>query len=101
MTYIYSVDGTKKVDIDKATLLGDVASDLGIYQQGASSQLWRSANGSYFKGMCLDHAKGRGGVAKYYVFIPLTEEEAKRWVVEYYGASELANFGFVLNVEEI
>ena len=101
MTYIYSNDGTKKVDIDKATCLGDVARDLKIYQQGDDSQLWRSAKGSYFKGCCLDHAVGRGGYMKYDRFVPITEAAAKRWVIDYYGSAELERFGFANDAEEI
>lgn len=94
MTIIYSKDGTKKVDIDTSTLLGDVARDRKIYRQGDNAQLWRSKNGTYFKGMCLDHAQKRGGIVNCYNFIPLTDIEAKNWVIYYYGPSELENFGF-------
>lgn len=101
MTYIYSKDGTKKVDIDKATMLGDVASDLKIYQQGDNSQLWRSASGSYFKGCCLHHAQGTGGIAKYERFIPMTRDAAKHWVLDYYGPGSLGEFGFSDDADEI
>ena len=92
MTYIYSQDGTKKVDIDASTCLGDVYTDLKIDRQGDNSQLWRSKNGSYFKGSCL----GRGSR-----FIPLTHAAAKAWVIKYYGADELPRFGFANDAEEI
>lgn len=95
MTYIYSKDGTKKVDIDAAICLGDVCTDLKIDRQGDNSQLWCSKNGSYFKGSCLGHATKRS------TFIPLTPAEAKRWVIRYYGADELPRFGFVNDAEEI
>ena len=95
MTYIYSYDGTKKVDIDSATCLGDVYTDLKFDQQGDNSQLWRSKTGSYFKGSCLGHA------TKYSRFIPLTPVEAKQWVIRYYGTDELPRFGFVNDAEEI
>ena len=95
MTIIYSKDGTKKVDIDSAKLLGDVADDLKIYQQGDNSQLWRSASGTYFKGLCLHHAKGRGGIVDHCKFIPITENQARLWVLDYYGPSHLKKFGFL------
>lgn len=101
MTYIYSKDGTKKVDIDKATMLGDVDSDLKIYQQGDNSQLWRSASGSYFKGSCLHHEQGTGGIAKYTKFIPMTPDAAKQWVLHYYGPDALGEFGFSDDADEI
>ena len=101
MTYIYSKDGSKKVNIDEATLLGDVADDLKIYQQGDNSQLWRSKNGSYFKGMCLDHAKGGGRIVNYCKFIPITEHQARCWVLDYYGPSKLRKFGFLDEASEI
>ena len=101
MTYIYSKNGSQKVNIDDATMLGDVGSDLGIYQQGDNSQLWLSKNGSYFRGCCLHHAQGRGGVAKYQKFVPMTKAEAKAGVIEYYGPGEIERFGFADNAEEI
>ena len=101
MTYIYSIDGSKKVDIDTATMIGDVGSDLKIYQQGNDSQLWKSANGSYFKGMCLHHAQGVGGIVKYARFIPMSYNAAKQWVLYYYGPAKLSEFGFVDDAEEI
>ena len=101
MTYIYSKNGSQKVNIDDATMLGDVAADLHIYQQGDNTQLWRSKNGSYFRGSCLHHAQGHGGVAKYQKFVPMTKAEAKAWVVDYYGPSELERFGFADNADEI
>lgn len=94
MTLIYSHDGAKKVDIDSAKLLGDVATDRKIYQQGDNSQLWRSAGGTYFKGMCLDNARGCGGVVDYCKFIPISEHQARLWVLDYYGPSALSRFGF-------
>ena len=101
MGYIYSVDGTKKVNIDTATLLGDVASELEIYQQGDRTQLWRSANGSYFTGSCLDHWCGSNKIPRFRKFVPMSKAAAKAWVIEYYGSNELENFGFVDDAEEI
>ena len=101
MTYIYSYDGHAKVNIDAATLLGDVASELEIYQQGDNSQLWRSKGGSYFRGSCLHHAQGRGGVVSYCNFVPMSESAAKRWVIDYYGPDALERFGFADDAEEI
>lgn len=101
MTHIYSKDGTKKVDIDKATLLGDVARDLEIYQQGDNSQLWISAAGSYFTGCCIDNWKGSGETPKYTYIIPISTEQAKAWIIDYYGPTKLVKFGFADNAEEI
>lgn len=100
-TFIYSKDGSKKVNLSKATLLGDVLGEKNICQQGDNSQLWRSAAGSYFKGGCLQHALGHGGVVNCYKFIPISSEEAKRWVINYYGGAELARFGFEDDAQEI
>ena len=100
MTHIYSEDGTKKVDIDKATLLGDVNRDLKIDRQGDRTQLWRSAKGSYFTGSCLDHWKGHGKTPEYSRFIPISKEQAKVWVMDYYGPNRLGKFGFEDTAEE-
>lgn len=99
--FIYSKDGSQKVNIDTATLLGDVARDKNIYRQGDNSQLWRSKSGAYFKGMCLHHARGAEGTCSFKHFIPLSREAAKTWVLNYYGASDLARFGFTDDAEEI
>ena len=101
MTHIYSKDGTKKVDIDKATLLGDVARDLEIYQQGENSQLWKSAKGSYFTGCCLDHWQGTGKTPSYTRIVPISNERAKTWVIDYYGPDKLGTFGFKDIAEEL
>lgn len=101
MAYIYSQDGTKKVDIDSATCLGDVYADLNIDRQGDNSQLWRSKNGSYFKGSCLHHVIGSNSDTSYCRFIPLTHAAAKAWIIKYYGADELPRFGFANDAEEI
>ena len=100
-TFIYSRDGSKKVNLSKATLLGDVLSEKNICQQGDNSQLWRSASGSYFKGGCLHHALGTSGIVNCYKFIPISSTEAKQWVINYYGVNELARFGFEDNAQEI
>ena len=100
-TFIYSKDGSKKVNLSKATLLGDVLREKNICQQGSNSQLWVSASGSYFKGGRLDHALGTSGVVKYVHFIPISSAEAKQWVLNYYGVDELARFGFEDNAQEI
>lgn len=99
--FIYSKDGTQKVNIDTATLLGDVAEEKKIYRQGDNSQLWRSKSGAYFKGTCLHHARGGSGICSFSHFIPLSKEAAKHWVLDYYGASALERFGFVDDAEEI
>ena len=100
--FIYSKDGSKKVNIDTATLLGDVARDRKIYQQGDNTQLWRSKSGAYFKGMCLENARGGGsGICSCMHFIPISKDAAKFWVMDYYGAEALARFGFGDDAEEI
>ncbi len=101
MTYIYSKDGTKKVNIDAAKLLGDVLDDLNIDRQGDNSQLWRSKGGSYFRGSCLNHAQGCGGIVSFCNFVPMSESAAKNWVLDYYGPDALERFGFIDDSEEI
>ena len=96
--YIYSEDGMSKVNISKATLLADVLRDKNICRQGDNSQLWRSCNGHYFRGSCLQYATNGSSS---YRFIPLTFIEAKRWVIDYYGASALAKFGLHDDAKEI
>lgn len=98
---IYSRDGSQKVNIDLAVLLADVAREKKIYQQGDNTQLWRSKSGAYFKGMCLDHARGGTGICNFAHFIPISKEAAKQWVLYYYGPSELARFDFADDAEEI
>lgn len=91
--YRYSYDGLKKVNLATSKRIGDVLSDLNISQQGDNSQLWRSANGTYFKGMCLEH----GPWNKITV---LTDSQARSWIMEYYGAKKLVECGFE-DAEEI
>lgn len=87
LDYRYTYDGMKKVNLATSKLIGDVADDLDIYQQGDKSQLWRSANGTYFRGMCLEH----GPWQKITI---MTDYQARAWIMEYYGAEKLVECGF-------
>lgn len=91
--YRYSYDGTKKVNLATSTLIGDVLRDKDISRQGDNTQLWRSANGTYFRGMCLEH----GPWNKITV---MTNEQARQWIMNYYGAEKLVECGFE-DAEEI
>ena len=64
-----------------------MAVDLDIYQQGDKSQLWRSVNGTYFHGMCLEHGP-------WHKIIIMTDYQARAWIMEYYGAEKLVECGF-------
>lgn len=91
--YRYSYDGLKKVNLATSKLIGDVRHDLNISQQGDNSQLWHSANGTYFCGMCLEH----GPWSKITI---LTDSQARAWIMKYYGAKKLVECGLE-NAEEI
>lgn len=93
-TYLYTDDGAIKVNIKTSTLIGDVLKDLNIARQGNRSQLWRSASGRYFMGSCLDNP-----LSTSYIY-PISNEAARKWVVQYYGGDKLADFGFE-DAEEI
>ena len=95
--YIYTHDGLYKVDITAATLLGDVLRDKNIDRQGEMSQLWKSKNGQYFTGSCLQYITSStcpNRLAQYYFINLIDIDAARAWVVKYYGGDALSKFGF-------
>lgn len=102
-TFIYTRDGTKKVNLAASKLLGDVLRDKNIDRQGDKTQLWKTKNGQYFTGSCLEHvlsSSNSSGSAKFYHPILITEAEARAWVTYYYGGDSLVKFGFA-DAEEL
>ena len=87
-TYLYTYDGKYKVNIKKSKLLADVGREKHIDRQGDSTQLWVSPPKRYFNGSCLDYSLPSSKI------ILLTDDEARAWVMRYYGGSELNRFGF-------
>ena len=86
--YLYTYDGKYKVNIKKSKLLADVGREKHIDRQGDSTQLWVSESGRYFTGSCLDYFVPSSKI------ILLSDDEARAWVMRYYGGSELNRFGF-------